>query len=91
MPGVLVLEAMAQICGLLFAQKLEHTGKLALILGMDGVKMRKSVVPGDQLILTAESSRIRSKIAVCKCQALVAGNKVAEAEIKFMLVDEESV
>ncbi len=91
MPGVLVLEAMAQICGLLFAQKLEHTGKLALMLGMDDVKMRKSVVPGDQLILTAESSRVRSKIAVCKCQALVAGNKVAEAEIKFMLVDEESV
>lgn len=91
MPGVLVLEAMAQVCGLLFAQKLEHTGKLALMLGMDGVKMRKSVIPGDQLILTAEASRVRSKIAVCKCEALVAGTKVAEAEIKFMLVDEESV
>ncbi len=91
MPGVLVLEAMAQVCGLLFAQKLEHTGKLALMMGMDGVKMRKSVIPGDQLILTAEAARVRSKIAVCKCEALVAGAKVAEAEIKFMLVDEEVV
>jgi UDP-3-O-[3-hydroxymyristoyl] N-acetylglucosamine deacetylase/3-hydroxyacyl-[acyl-carrier-protein] dehydratase len=91
MPGVLVLEAMAQVCGLLFAQKLEHTGKLALLLGMDDVKLRKSVVPGDQLILTAESVKVRSKIAICKCEALVAGIKVAEAEIKFMLVDEESV
>ena len=91
MPGVLIIEAMAQVCGLLFAQKLEHTGKLALMLGMDDVKMRKAVVPGDQLILTAEASRVRSKIAVCKCQALVSGIKVAEAEIKFMLVDEESV
>jgi len=91
MPGVLVLEAMAQVCGLLFAQKLEHTGKLALMLGMDGVKLRRSVVPGDQLILTAETIKVRSKIAVCKCEALVAGTKAAEAEIKFMLVDEESV
>lgn len=91
MPGVLVLEAMAQVCGLLFAQKLEHTGKLALMLGMDEVKMRKAVVPGDQLILTAEAVKVRSKIAICKCQALVAGIKVAEAEIKFMLVDEEAV
>lgn len=91
MPGVLVIEAMAQVCGLLFAQKLEHTGKLALMLGMDEVKLRKSVVPGDQLILTAEASRVRSKIAVCKCQALVSGIKAAEAEIKFMLVDEEAV
>jgi len=91
MPGVLVLEAMAQVCGLLFAQKLEHTGKLALMLGMDDVKMRKAVVPGDQLILTAEAVKIRSKIAVCKCEAIVAGAKVAEAEIKFMLVDEEAV
>jgi len=91
MPGVLVLEAMAQVCGLLFAQKLEHTGKLAVLLGMDGVKLRKPVVPGDQLILTAETVRVRSKIAVCRCQALVAGIKAAEAEIKFMLVDEEAV
>lgn len=91
MPGVLVLEAMAQVCGLLFAQKLEHTGKLALMLGMDEVKMRKAVVPGDQLILTAEAVKVRSKIAICRCQALVAGIKVAEAEIKFMLVDEEAV
>ena len=91
MPGVLILEAMAQVCGLLFAQRLEHTGKLAVLLGMDDVKLRRSVVPGDQLILTAETVRVRSKIAVCKCQALVAGAKAAEAEIKFMLVDEEAV
>ncbi len=91
MPGVLILEAMAQVCGLLFAQRLEHTGKLAVLLGMDDVRLRKSVVPGDQLILTAQTVRVRSKIAVCRCQALVAGIKAAEAEIKFMLVDEEAV
>ena len=58
MPGVLIIEAMAQISGLLFAQTLEHTGKLALLLSMDNVKLRKTVVPGDQLILTAEVVRI---------------------------------
>ena len=91
MPGVLILEALAQVSGLLFAQKLEHTGKLALLLGMDAVKLRKTVVPGDQLILVSETSRIRSKTAVCKCTALVGDAKAAEAEIMFMLVDDETV
>jgi len=79
------------VSGLLFAQKLEHTGKLALLLGIDGVKLRKTVVPGDQLILVSETVRVRSKTAVCKCQALVGDVKAAEAEIKFMLVDDETV
>jgi UDP-3-O-[3-hydroxymyristoyl] N-acetylglucosamine deacetylase/3-hydroxyacyl-[acyl-carrier-protein] dehydratase len=91
MPGVLILEALAQVSGLLFAQKLEHTGKLALLLGMDAVRLRKTVVPGDQLILISETTRVRSKTAVCKCQALVGDAKAAEAEIMFMLVDDETV
>ncbi|HBG27385.1 MAG: hypothetical protein A2Y10_18960 [Planctomycetes bacterium GWF2_41_51] len=91
MPGVLILEALAQVSGLLFAQKLEHTGKLALLLGMDHVKLRKTVVPGDQLILVSETVRVRSKTAVCKCEALVGDAKAVEAEIKFILVDDETV
>ncbi|OHB44545.1 MAG: 3-hydroxyacyl-[acyl-carrier-protein] dehydratase FabZ, partial [Planctomycetes bacterium GWC2_45_44] len=91
MPGVLILEAMAQVSGLLFAQKLELTGKLAVLLGMDAVKIRKAVVPGDQLVLTAETVRVRSKTAICKCQALVSGILAAEAQIMFMLVDDDAV
>ena len=91
MPGVLILEALAQVSGLLFAQKLEHTGKLAVLLGMDNVKIRKSVVPGDQLILISETIRTRTKTAICKCIAMVGEAKAAEAEIKFMLIDEEIV
>jgi len=91
MPGVLIVEAMAQVSGLLFAQRLEHTGKLAVLLSMDGVKLRKSVVPGDQLILTAETLRLRKRTAQCRCKAMVNGSTVAEAQIKFMLVDEEKV
>ena len=91
MPGVLIVEAMAQVCGLLFAQRLEHTGKLAVLLSMDGVKLRKSVVPGDQLVLTAETVRLRKRTAQCRCRAMVGQQVVAEAEIRFMLVDDEKV
>jgi len=91
MPGVLIVEAMAQVSGLLFAQKLEHAGKLAILLSMDGVKLRKAVVPGDQLILMAETVRIRKRTAHCRCKAMVGDAVVAEAQIKFMLVDEEKI
>jgi len=89
MPGVLIVEALAQVSGLLFAQKLEHTGKLAVLLTMDGVKIRKSVIPGDQLILIAEADKIRSRAAKCNCKAMVGNDIVAEAQLKFMLVDDE--
>ena len=91
MPGVLIVEAMAQVSGLLFAQRLEHTGKLAMLLSMDNVKLRKPVVPGDQLVLIAETVRLRRRTAHCRCQALVGDIVAAEAEIKFMLVDDEKV
>jgi len=91
MPGVLIVEAMAQVSGLLFAQKLEHTGQLALLLSMDGVKLRKAVVPGDQLILSAETIRLRKRTAHCRCVAMVGDAVAAEAEIKFMLVDDDKM
>ncbi len=91
MPGVLIVEAMAQLSGLLFAQRLEHTGKLAVLLSMDNVKLRKSVVPGDQLILVSETLRLRKRTAHCRCKAMVGDAVVAEAQIRFMLVDDEKV
>jgi UDP-3-O-[3-hydroxymyristoyl] N-acetylglucosamine deacetylase/3-hydroxyacyl-[acyl-carrier-protein] dehydratase len=91
MPGVLIVEAMAQVSGLLFAQRLEHTGKLAVLLSMDNVKLRKSVVPGDQLILSAETIRLRKRTAQCRCKAMVGDVVVAEAQIRFMLVDDQKV
>jgi UDP-3-O-[3-hydroxymyristoyl] N-acetylglucosamine deacetylase/3-hydroxyacyl-[acyl-carrier-protein] dehydratase len=91
MPGVLIVEAMAQVSGLLFAQKLEHTGKLAILLSMDGVKLRKAVVPGDQIILCSETVKVRKRTAHCKCTATVGHSLVAEAQIKFMLVDDDTL
>jgi len=89
MPGVLIVEAMAQLSGVLIGQKLEHTGKLAVLLSLDRVKLRRPVTPGDQLLLEAEAVRVRSRIAQMRCRAYVAEDLAAEAEVKFMLVDDE--
>jgi UDP-3-O-[3-hydroxymyristoyl] N-acetylglucosamine deacetylase / 3-hydroxyacyl-[acyl-carrier-protein] dehydratase len=89
MPGVLIVEALAQLGGILLSQKLEHTGKLAVLLSMDKVKMRHPVVPGDQLILEAVAVRVKSRTGHVRCKAFVQEKLAAEADIKFMLVDSE--
>ncbi len=91
MPGVLIVEAMAQLGGILLSQKLEHTGKLAVLLSMDKVKMRQPVVPGDQLLLEAIAVRVKSRTGHVRCKAFVGEKLAAEADIKFMLVDAEPV
>jgi UDP-3-O-[3-hydroxymyristoyl] N-acetylglucosamine deacetylase/3-hydroxyacyl-[acyl-carrier-protein] dehydratase len=89
MPGVLIVEAMAQLGGLLMSQKLEHTGKIAVLLSLDRVKLRRPVVPGDQLILEAEAVRAKPRTGTVKCRAFVGSKLAAEALIKFMMVDAE--
>jgi UDP-3-O-[3-hydroxymyristoyl] N-acetylglucosamine deacetylase/3-hydroxyacyl-[acyl-carrier-protein] dehydratase len=91
MPGVLIVEAMGQLGGLLLSQKLEHTGKLAVLLSMDKVKMRQPVVPGDQLLLEAVTVRVKSRTGHVRCKAYVGEKLAAEADIKFMLVDAEPI
>ncbi len=91
MPGVLIVEALAQLGGLLLSQKLEHTGKLAVLLSMDKVKMRQPVTPGDQLILEAVTVRVKSRTGHVRCKAFVQDKLACEADIKFMLVDAEPV
>ncbi|MEK7710381.1 MAG: UDP-3-O-acyl-N-acetylglucosamine deacetylase [Planctomycetota bacterium] len=89
MPGVLIIEALAQIGGVLLSQELEHKGKTAVLLTLDKVKFRRSVRPGDQLILEAEAIRVKSSTGHIKGRARVGGEVVAEAEIKFILTDTE--
>ncbi|UCE61553.1 MAG: UDP-3-O-[3-hydroxymyristoyl] N-acetylglucosamine deacetylase [Phycisphaerales bacterium] len=90
MPGVLIIEALAQIGGVLLSQELEHKGKVAVLLSLDNVKFRRAVRPGDQLILEAEAIRVRSSTGHVKGRARVADELAAEAEIKFILTDAES-
>ena len=89
MPGVLVVESMAQLSGVLIAQSLEHTGKLAVLLSLNRVKLRRPVTPGDQLMLEAKAIKVRSRIAQMRCTAYVQDEIAAEAEVKYMLVDDD--
>ncbi len=91
MPGVMILEAMAQLSGILLSRRLEHTGKIAVLLSLDRVKMRRLVRPGDQLVLESETIRVHARTGHCRCRAMVGDELAAEAEIKFMLVDAEPV
>ena len=90
MPGVLIVEALAQLSGLLLSQKLEHTGKLAVLLSLDNVKIRRPVIPGDQLILEANTVRVKQRTGHVRCNARVGDALAAEATIKFMLVDADN-
>lgn len=87
MPAVLIVEAMAQLSGVLLDQKLEHKGKIPYLISMDKVKVRRAVVPGDQLLLEATAVRVKSRTGHVRCKAFVHDSLVAEAEIRFMLVD----
>lgn len=87
MPGVLIIEAMAQVGGVMMLSPEENRGKLAYFLAADNIKFRKTVVPGDQLILNVEAGRIKSKTGQVHAKALVNGKVVAEADLMFALVD----
>ena len=88
MPGVLIIEAMAQTGGILMLNSVDNPSeKLVVFMGIDKAKFRKQVVPGDQLILEAELLSQRSKFVVIKAKALVNNNVVAEAELKAAIVD----
>lgn len=89
MPGVLQLEAMAQLAGALLMRKAENQGKLAVLLSMDKVKLRKTVVPGDQLRIEATTLKLKSRTGEVFARALVEDKLVVEAFLKFMLVDPE--
>ena len=89
MPGVLIVEAMAQLSGVLLLKKLARTNQVAVLLSMDKVKLRKSVRPGDQLRLEAEVVRSKARSAECLTRAWVGDQLAAEAKIRFMLMPAE--
>ncbi len=91
MPGVMIVEAMAQTAGILvFKSLLEEQFKNPVyFLGIDNVRFRKPVIPGDQLRLELEITKHRQSIWGFKGKALVDGNLAAEAELLAMLGDEK--
>lgn len=91
MPGVLILEALAQVGGVLMLSRPENQGKLAYFMTIENVKFRQPVHPGDQLRLEAEVIKIRSKTGQCRGKAYVGDKLVCEAEVKFALVESKQI
>jgi UDP-3-O-[3-hydroxymyristoyl] N-acetylglucosamine deacetylase / 3-hydroxyacyl-[acyl-carrier-protein] dehydratase len=87
MPGVLQLEAMAQVAGVLLLKTIEAANQVAYFMSAEDVKWRRPVVPGDVLIIEVEMTKARGKIGKAKGVCKVNGEIVSEAEVTFMLRD----
>ena len=87
MPGVLIVEALAQTGAVAALSADEFSGKLGLFAGIDGVRFRRQVVPGDQLRLEVEMERLRRGIGRAAATATVEGQTAAEGRLTFALVD----
>lgn len=87
MPGVLILEAMGQVGGVLMLKKSENVGKLAYFMTMENIKFRKVVMPGDQLRLKVQLVTARTKTGKIHAEAYVGNDLVTEADLMFALAD----
>ena len=88
MPGVLIIEAMAQAGAVLILNGVADRGsKLVYFAGIDSARFRRAVVPGDRLVLTLDVLQLRSRSSRMKCRAEVEGQLAAEAEILSVMVD----
>lgn len=87
MPGVLIVEAMAQLAGITLTEW-QESGLYAMLVTLNGIKIRRPVTPGDQLLLEARTVRLKSRIATIETRALVGGEETAEAQMSFVLASE---
>jgi 3-hydroxyacyl-[acyl-carrier-protein] dehydratase len=87
MPGVLIVEAMAQVGAVGVMALEEFRGKLALFAGIDGVRFRRQVIPGDTLRMEVELTRLKGRAGRGKGVATVDGERVCEAELMFAFAE----
>ena len=87
MPGVLIVEALAQVGGILVLSITKGQRRLAYLISINNARFSKTVVPGDQLRLEVEIVKIKSKLGIVKGVAKVGDEEVCDAEIMFALVD----
>ncbi|MBI5599422.1 MAG: 3-hydroxyacyl-ACP dehydratase FabZ [Deltaproteobacteria bacterium] len=87
MPGVLIIEAMAQVGGILAFKSANVTNKVVYFMGIDAARFRRPVVPGDALELTLEVKKSRGSIWTFKGEAHVNGTLVAEAELMATIME----
>lgn len=91
MPGVLQLEALAQLGALLMLQTEKGRDKLMVFAGMDNVRFRRMVLPGDRLDLECELIKLRFPIGKSSCKAYVNGEIAVEAELMFSAVNRSAI
>jgi 3-hydroxyacyl-[acyl-carrier-protein] dehydratase len=91
MPGVLIVEALAQCAGAALLGKLDREGRLAMLAGIDGFRFRRPVVPGDQLRLEVKLTKLRGPIGKVDARATVDGHVAAEGEITFAIADRSAI
>lgn len=91
MPGVLIVEAMAQVGAVGVMAIEDYRRKLALFAGIDGVRFRRQVVPGDVLRMEVEIDRLKGRVGRGKGRATVGGERVCEAELMFAFAEREEV
>jgi len=89
MPGVLQLESMAQLAGVLLIRqsRAENVSRTPVLLSLDNTKFRKSVIPGDQLVIEVEATKIRTRTAEVYAKASINGELAVESIMKFMLIE----
>lgn len=88
LPGVYIVEAMAQTGGCLLMREYEDRArKVIYFMGIDAVKFRKPVLPGDQLVMEVKVVQFKGRVCKMRGEAFVNGQKVAEAEFMSMLMD----
>ncbi len=86
-PGVLIIEALAQVGGIVTMNRAENRGKLAYFMSIDKAKFRAPVFPGDQMRMEVEVIKSKGKIGICAGKAYVGDKLVCEAEVKFAIMD----
>jgi 3-hydroxyacyl-[acyl-carrier-protein] dehydratase len=87
MPGVLIIESMAQAAGLVMLSQEEHKGKVPYFTGIDNARFRKPIVPGDQIIIEVDVIKVRGSVGRVKAIAKVDNQIATEAELMFVLGD----
>lgn len=87
MPGVLILEAMAQVGAVIILKSPEFAGKLAVFTGVDSMKFRRQVMPGDTLRLEAALTKMRGSMGKAQVSAYVGDAVAAKGEISFAIID----
>ncbi|MHB1413310.1 MAG: 3-hydroxyacyl-ACP dehydratase FabZ [Thermoleophilia bacterium] len=90
MPGVLIVEGLAQAGAVAALSLPENKGKLVLFAGIDGARFRRPVVPGDTLRLEVEMTRMRGRVGKAEAQAFVGGELACRAELTFAIAEREA-